>query len=225
MGYKYILLDADNTLFDFTLAERIALHEVFALQGVELTDEQHHAYHLINDALWKALERGETTREKLKTQRFAEFLDYLDSDIKQTPAEIADGYVKLLAKQQHLIDGANELCEYLYGKYKLYIITNGISFVQHSRFDTSPISGYFERIFISDEMGTAKPERAFFDKVEEYIGSDDVSEYLVIGDSLSSDIQGAVNFGCDSVWVSSDGKSDERPTYTVKDLNAICDIL
>lgn len=222
--YKYILFDADNTLFDFNLAEREAVFATFAEIGIELTAEQIEVYHGINDALWKKLERGETTRDKLKVQRFAEFVDYLGAS-ECDPSGLAGRYVFNLAEQSPLIDGAYELCEELSKKYPLYIITNGITFVQRTRFAKSPIRVFFKGIFISEEMGTTKPEAAYFETVAQAVGESDPSQYLVIGDSLSSDISGAVNFGCDSIWISPDGAEDSRPTYTVRELAQIRNIL
>lgn len=221
--YKYILFDADNTLFDFNLSEQKALYATFMESGIELSAEQNEVYHGINDALWKKLERGETTRDKLKVQRFAEFVDYLGAELD--PAELAKRYVLNLSEQSYLIDGAYELCEELSEKYPLYIITNGITFIQKKRFAKSPISVFFEGIFISEEMGHTKPEAAYFQAAARAIGEDDPSQYLVIGDSLTSDIAGAVNFGCDSIWITPDGAGDARPTYTVRELSEIRSIL
>lgn len=222
--YKYILFDADNTLFDFNLSEKEALCATFREFGIELSADQNDVYHAINDALWKKLERGETTREKLKVQRFAEFADYLGKATLD-PAELSGRYVLNLAKQSYLIDGAYELCRELSKEYPLYIITNGITYIQKKRFAASLISAFFKGIFISEEMGHTKPEAAYFTSVARSIGDADASRYLVIGDSLTSDISGAVNFGCDSIWISPEGASDARPTYTVKELSEIRSIL
>lgn len=223
--YKYILSDADNTLFDFDLAEHEALSETMKKFGVCLSETEHAAYHEINDGLWKKLERGEITREKLKIVRFSEFSDFLGRGIEASPEELAQEYVKNLALQSQLVPGALEFCRNTSAKYPLYLITNGITHVQRSRLAGSPIADYFTGVFISEEMGCAKPDVTFFKKVQESIGDVDLSSYLVIGDSLSSDIQGAVNFGCDSVWISKSGKSDPRPTYTVKELSEISEII
>lgn len=223
--YKYILFDADNTLYDFDLAEHDALSATMGSFGVSLSEVEHAVYHDINDNLWKMLERGETTRDELKTRRFKEFSDYLGRSVTATPEDMAKEYVNNLAKQCQLIPGAEQLCRDLHGKYRLSLVTNGLTYVQRSRISLSPISQYFDDVFISEEMGVAKPDVTFFEKVRDAIGDGDVSAYLVIGDSLSSDIQGAVNFGCDSIWINRHGNSDLRPTYTVTELSEIYNII
>ena len=222
--YKYLLFDADNTLFDFDRSEKQALAETFAGFGAAISEAEIEAYHRINDALWKKLERGETTREKLKVQRFAEFIEYLGaSEIDAFAAAAA--YVERLSEQCFLIDGALGLCEHLSRKYPLYLITNGITTVQKKRFAKSPIKKFFKNVYISEEMGATKPDERYFRLVAGDIGDGDPENYLVIGDSLSSDIQGAVNFGCDSVWIAPEGKTDPRPTYTVRGFSEIYEIL
>ena len=223
-GYKYLLFDADNTIFDFNRSEHDALALTFASFGIELTEDQHEVYHVINDALWKQLEKGEVSRESLKILRFARFIEYLavgDLDCKA----IAATYVEMLSRQSYLIDGAFDVCEKLARSYPLYLITNGITTVQKRRFDASPIKKLFSDIFISEEMGVAKPSAEYFRKVSKAVGDDDVRRYLVIGDSLSSDIKGAVNFGCDSIWITPEGSESPLPTYTVNSLSGIFEIL
>ena len=222
--YKYLLFDADNTIFDFNRSEREALALTFSSFGIELNDKQHTVYHDINDALWKKLEKCEVTRERLKILRFAQFTEYLGRE-ELMPEEIASVYVDMLSRQSFLIDGALEVCRELSESFPLYLITNGITSVQRRRFGASPVKAYFKDIFISEEMGVAKPALEYFLKVSDLIGDSDRSHYLVIGDSLSSDIKGAVNFGCDSVWIAPEGSVSDLPTYTVNSLSKIRDIL
>lgn len=222
MGYKYILFDADNTLFDFDRSEYEALDLVMREYGIEIDEKQHEVYHEINDRLWKMLEVGEIEREKLKTERFVRFFEYLGIEMPDTAENVAHNYVEKLSLQNFLLPGAEEVCRELSPRYKLYLITNGLTFVQKRRISNSPLKKYFTDFFISEEVGYAKPEKAFFEYVSDSIGDSDKSDYIVVGDSLTSDIQGAVNFGVDSVWICPGGLKDDRPTYTV---NTVSDIL
>lgn len=225
MKYKYILFDADNTLYDFDKSESEALSLTMKGYGIKITPEQNSVYHEINDRLWKMLERGEVSRAELKTRRFAEFLEFLGAESADTPENVANSYVGNLALQTYPVEGADDVCRILSEKYPLYLITNGLSFVQRSRISRSPLSKYFTGVFISEEMGCSKPDLSFFTQVAEAVGDSDARNYIVIGDSLSSDIQGAVNFGSDSVWINRTGANDPRPTYTVTDLTDILGIL
>lgn len=226
MPYRIALFDADNTLLDFTLAEHEALCACLAMRELPTDEGTVSTYSAINDSHWKKLERGLTTRERLRVERFAEFFAVMGCD--GDPARMADDYVAALSRQHHLIEGALELVQSLHGKCDLYIITNGITTVQKSRFGGCVLAPYFSKCFISEEMGCAKPEKRFFDLVAESIPDFDPAQALVIGDSLSSDIQGGINAGLDTCWYNPAGKAAPDGmdiTYTVRSLGEIEGIL
>jgi HAD superfamily hydrolase (TIGR01549 family) len=107
-------------------------------------------------------------------------------------------------------------------RYHLAVVTNGLSEVQRPRLKASAISGLIEKVFISEEIGAAKPEPAFFDAVFREIGVPAKSEVLIIGDSLNADMQGGINCGIDTCWYNPDGKSTDLPiTYQVQHLQDI----
>jgi len=221
--YKYLLFDADNTLLDFDAAEAQALRETLSLCPLGFSDEIHRRYHDINDQQWKKLERGETTREKLRIDRFALLYDEFGMDGELYSRETAYLYTERLSQQGQLIDGAEDVLSELSKRYECYIVTNGITEVQRSRMAKTPLEKYIKHSFISQEMGCAKPSPVFFEKVIEYIGDSDKSSYLVIGDSLTSDISGAHNFGIDSVYLSE--KESDMPTYRINNLYELYSIL
>lgn len=226
MPYRIALFDADNTLLDFTKAEHNALCACLAKRGLPHDGETVKRYSAINDGHWKRLELGETTRERLKVERFADFFAFLGHD--GDPAAMARDYEATLGMQTDVLDGALELIRTLYGKCELYIITNGLTAVQKSRFGGCVLAPYFDRSFISEQMGCAKPEKRFFDLVAAEIPDFDPKEALVIGDSLSSDILGGINAGLHTCWYNPAGKTAPegmKITYTVKTLSEIAPII
>ena len=224
--YDIILFDADGTLYDFDQSEANALSEVLDVCGLPKDAETIELYHRINDAEWKALERGETTRDVLKIARFEKLKAALSERgvvTERTAPEMCEMYVEHLSQQCILFPESEPVCRTLSERAKLYIITNGITHVQLGRFARSPITGYFEDMFISEAMGAVKPERRYFELVFNAIGisAEEARERtLVVGDSLTSDIAGAVGFGIDSCWYNPKGNDagDIRPTYTIKSL-------
>jgi 2-haloacid dehalogenase len=225
--YTTILFDADDTLFDFKRAEHEAVKDVLALVGLPDTDEIISKYSEINKGYWKMLERGEITKKDLFVARWKSFLDFYgltDADAKM----IANHYLTMLSQKCYLLNGAEELCEKLCGKFRLFIVTNGYAVVQHGRFDKSPIRKYFEDMFISEEMGAEKPTKAYFDAVFSRIPDFDPEKSVIIGDSLSSDIKGGINAGIDTCWYNPEGKNAPEGmniTYTVSKLSEIEDIV
>ena len=226
MAYSIALFDADNTLLDFSRAEHDALCSCLTSRGLPTDEDTVALYSAINDVHWKRLERGETTRDRLKVERFSDFFHAVGYG--GDPTIMADDYVSALSCQSHLLDGALELIRSLHGQCRLYIVTNGITSVQKNRFGRCSLAPYFDRCFISEEMGSAKPEKRFFDMVAAMIPHFDPKQAIVIGDSLSSDIRGGINAGLDTCWFNPAGKSapaDMAITYTVSCLQEIRNII
>lgn len=226
MKYTTILFDADNTLLDFDAAEHEAITSVLRLYGLPHDDSVIAEYSRINLGFWKMLERGEITKDELKYLRFEAFCEHFGFNIDAR--EMATAYMNALSKQNPLIDGAIEICERLFGKCRLYIITNGIKFIQEGRFSTSPLMKYFDGTFISETVGYEKPSVEYFEAVERAIPDFDRTKTLVVGDSLTSDIKGGINYGLDTCWFNPKGKAhplDMDITYEIKSLDEIFDIV
>ena len=226
MKYEFLLFDADHTLFDFIKSEYLALKSALETLGCPNDDSVIERYSVINVKYWKMLERGEIDKISLKLARFVEFgREYGFEDKAEA---LSDLYMENLAHESHLFDGAPEMIERLSKKYRLFIITNGVKSTQDGRFSVSPITKYFEKIFISELIGAEKPSKVFFDAVEASIEGYERSRALVIGDSLSSDIKGPINAGIDSCWFnphSKEAPKDWNITYTVKSFDEILDLL
>ena len=122
-----------------------------------------------------------------------------------------------------MIPGALDFLEAIKDRPKS-IITNGIAKTQHGRFDRTNTNKYFDHIFISEEIGYQKPDKAFFDFVLNKIKRS-ANECLVIGDSEKSDIQGAANANMDSVFISFDNKKSEKATYNVSSFGELLQLL
>ncbi len=213
--YTTLLFDNDNTLMDFYAAEDRAIKAACAAFGVEPSDENARLYSKINDSFWKRLEKGEIDRSEIKEGRFRVFCETLSLDVDYR--EMAAFYFEELANGNMLLDGAEELCKRLAPHYDMHLITNGSTYIQKKRLATSPITKYFGKIFISEEMGVTKPDAAFFDAVIREIPEKDKSRICIIGDSMSSDIQGGINAGIDTCFFNRAGDGRKHgPTYEVK---------
>lgn len=226
MKYATLLFDADHTLFDFKTSEYFALKEALYTLGLQNTDAHIERYSEINVKYWKMLERGEIDKKSLMLARFVEF--GREFGFEDKAEELSKLYMSNLAHEAHLFEGALELIEALAKKYRLFIITNGVKHTQDGRFALSPITKYFEKIFISEVVGAEKPSLDFFDAVAKGIEGYDPARALVIGDSLSSDIKGAINAGIGSCWYNPERKVAPEGwdiTYTVSSYDEILNIL
>lgn len=213
MRYQYLLIDNDNTIMDFGAAEAKALRETLANAGLPTDDATCEVYSRINDALWKALERGETTQPKLKVERFRQLLDYLgrtDAD----PAALGEAYAQNLGNHADLLPGAAEFIRSLHGKIRIALVSNGVSAIQRSRLAKCPLTPLFDAIVISEEAGVAKPDPRLLEIALEQLGCTDKSQAVMMGDSLTADIAAANNAGMDSIFFSPKGRTSDAATYT-----------
>ncbi len=196
--FQTLLLDADNTLFDFTAGERIALETAFLQHGCPLTEDIYKNYERINVDLWKKYEQGLMDRRTVIYSRFG--LLFQEIGIKIDGVAFEDVYQELLGQQHILLPNAQEVIDYLHVKYKLYIVTNGVTATQMRRLKDSGLDRYMEGIFVSEATGYQKPMKEFFDYCFERIPGFEAEKSLIIGDSLSSDIKGGNNAGIMTCW-------------------------
>ena len=233
MRYDILLWDVDGTLMNFKRAEAKALSQSLEEVGVEPTDELIDEYSRINIPYWKRLETGELTKEEVLLGRFVEFFDKMGLE--------AEAESFLMSYEEHLghiwfiQDNSLELCKKLRAEgIRQYVVTNGWVFVQETKLRESGFDQIMDGSFISDEFGVPKPKRAFFEVCFEQIfgtktpSPSELSRVLIIGDSLSSDMQGGINAGIDRCWYrpSSEVNTEGIPVdYEIEDLWQIWDIL
>ena len=223
---RNVLFDLDDTLFDFHKAEKIALTKTLVHFGIDPTEETLALYSTINAAHWKRLELGEISREEVKVGRYRELFKTIG--VECDPVKATAYYESMLAIGHYFMPGAPELLEELYRKYRLYIVSNGTAKVQEGRIGSSGITKYMDGIFISQILGANKPDKQFFDICFAEIPDFSLSETVIIGDSLSSDIKGGINAGIITVWFNPKGRendSDIKPDYTIKELSEVPGLL
>lgn len=215
--YEYLLFDIDNTLMDFSAGEKAALFQTMEERNIPFGAQEHLKYLEINKAAWAKFEEGLLDSKAVQRVRFEEFMLHLGRDAVEAQA-VNDHYVENLGKQAILMDGAMDMLQRVASRYKLAVVTNGLHLVQRARLERSGFLPLLSGVFVSQEMGVQKPEKAYFDRVLTELGESDREKYLVIGDSLSADIQGGINAGIDTCWFRPAGaqpREDIQPTYTV----------
>ncbi len=222
MRYEFILFDADGTLLDFHRSEAEAVKETMLMHGIEPLDENVRLYSGINDSLWKKLERGEIEKNVLIYHRFELLAEALGVtvDFKQMSRD----YENALSTKGYLIDGAEKMCQSLYGRAKMYIVTNGLEKVQRERQARCGIAKYFDGLFISGVIGIEKPSVGFFEYVKDHVDGFDKNRAIIVGDSLSSDMKGGINFGIDTCWYNPQGKpcpEDMSLTYVAESFDEV----
>lgn len=223
MPFKAVLIDIDDTLFDFRASSYDALVATFGAYGVSFDERDMQAYEIYNDELWRAYERGEVEKAALFVERFR--LYFLERGLDLDPAAVNEMYLHQLGFGAHLMPHAKELLQWLHGRYKVFVVTNGDTDTQRSRIRLSGVGQYFDEVFISEQLGCRKPEAVFFDKVFAAIGEEYRTCSLLVGDSLSSDMQGGRNAGLPTCFYGDVKKADGRCDYVITDLLQLPEIL
>lgn len=227
MKYKLLIIDADDTLYDFSKAEKYALVNAMNDLKIDVNEEYHvPLYREINIAIWEEFERGEITQQVLKVERFRRFLEAANMNYDAKAFSIS--FMDHLADAEIYLEGAVELVQRLSKKYRMVIVTNGLTRVQKYRVRQAVIAPYFERVIISEEIGYAKPDPMIFVEGLKGVELPPKPEMVMIGDTFNSDIMAGINYGIDTIWMNQKGKkntSKYSPTYEVHSLEELESIL
>lgn len=199
MRYDILLLDADETLLDYRRSAQECLEATCKRHRIPYGDHTLALYHEINDQLWKALERGELGRERLRYLRFALLGERLGVPVDS--AACNRDYIAAMRESGYLLPGALTVCQELSRKYPLYLVTNGSTETQHSRIARSGLQPYLSGVFVSQEVGAQKPSPLFFQRVFQANGNPNPRRVLMIGDSPTSDMAGGKGAGTDTCWL------------------------
>ena len=226
--YKYLLWDIDGTIINFELAERAAIRSLFKRFKLgDCSDEMLMYYSQINKRYWQLMESGKIKKDKMLVERFIEFFSNkgINADIA---AEFNKEYQIALCDTIVFNDDAIDIIKHQKKTCKIIIVTNGTEVVQEKKLERSGLNDIVDNVFISELVGFEKPNIKFFEKVILEVGIKDLKEALIIGDSLTSDIQGGHNIGIDTCWYNPKNEENTtllNPTYTIRNLHELENII
>ncbi len=222
-----IFWDVDNTLLDFNYSMRNALKQCFRAVNVKVTEAMIDRYAVINEGWWKRLERGEVTKEQLLNGRFVDF--FSEYGLEELDVEkFRKDFQRNLGNIYSYLDDSLTICKALQTKFKQYVVTNGVASTQRSKLGLSGFADVMQELFISEEVGHNKPDKEFFAYCLEHVEEKDLSKILIVGDSLTSDIQGGNSVGIQTCWYNPKEKPLQEGfsvDYEINDLHQIYDIL
>lgn len=225
---KVVLWDVDGTLLNFAAAEKAAIRKCFEMHELgECTDEMLAQYSEINHKYWKMLERGEMTKPEILVGRFVEFFEKQGLDVGAAPAFNEDYQIQL-GDTVCFEDNALEVILALKEQVKQYAVTNGTKVAQKRKLANSGLDQHLDAVFISEDVGIEKPMQGFFDAVWAGIGEYPKDEVIIIGDSLTSDMQGGVNAGILTCWYNPKGAENTsglKLDYEIRNLAQVLDVV
>ena len=227
--YRHLFFDLDRTLWDYENNASEALNEIYHAYNLVTIFAGFSNFHLTftkhNNDLWKEYREGKVHKDILRTLRFERTLLDYESINPSLAIELNNDFLEISPRKPHLIPGAIQLLEYLIKmRYNLYIITNGFTKIQLLKMETSGLTGYFDKIFTSENTRSNKPQRAIFEHAVTSVNARKLQS-IMIGDDLETDIIGARNFGIDQVYFNPEGIShNEKITYEISELTELLKI-
>ncbi|MBQ2062629.1 MAG: YjjG family noncanonical pyrimidine nucleotidase [Oscillospiraceae bacterium] len=225
---KTVLWDVDGTLLDFDAAQRAALIKLFAEFHLgACTEEMLARYSVINVGFWQRLERCEMTKPQVLLGRFEQFFSEYGIDT-QIVREFNDRYQLTLGDTIVYHDDSLNIVKALRGKVKQYVVSNGTITAQTKKLERSKLGKLMDGVFLSEKIGVEKPNIGFFEQVFSVIRPEDLSTVMIVGDSLTSDIQGGMNAGIKTCWYNPGMKpvpENYRIDYVISDLHELVTLL
>ena len=221
-----VLLDIDNTLIDFNECARHSIIKIFNDFNLPYCNNIFETFIRENIKIWKRLENGEITKTYLRANRWNIILEKLN--IVFDGSLIEELFEKSIAESAYEVQGAKELLEYLSKKHQLCVVSNGFRAVQENRLNISGFRKYFNKMFFSEDIGISKPQKEFFDYCFNSLNNPPKEDVILIGDSLSADILGGINYNIKTIWFNKNNETcpdNIKPTYIVRALTEIEDII
>ena len=200
----HLLIDLDDTLWDFRRNSRIAMQEIYNDYELNKFYDSFESFYSVymakNHQLWEQYSKGEITKDFLSLERFLYPLRIVGNEDVELAKKLGEDFLYRTTMQTNLVDGAIDLLEYLKSKgYILSIISNGFVEVQYTKLNRSGLLPYFDYVFLSEEIGYQKPDIRFFNAVLEKLRINP-TDCIVIGDNLQTDIEGAQNANIKAIF-------------------------
>lgn len=232
--YRCLIFDADHTILDYKEDEKNAFSRLFSALRIPFDEGMLTRAHVLSEEAWTEAGLYDVQDERISREYHKLYRSHVRHLFSRLFAEYgvaadvqtaAEGFLSELEGASAPAFGAEETLAALSKKYRLFVATNGLIAIQRGRL--SRLNKYFERLFISEEIGHIKPHAPFFEDILKKTGAKK-EECLMIGDSLSSDIRGAIDFGMDGCWfnrLQSPNPTDLRPKYEISDLKELLSFL
>ena len=214
-----IFFDLDHTLWDFEKNSALAFEKIFEKHQLDLNLEEFLLHYIpTNLKYWKLYRDEKISQEDLRYHRLKEVFDLMNKEVVDEMIHLlSHEYIHYLPQFNYLYEGAWEILDYLFPKYKLHIITNGFQTVQAGKLKNSNIEHFFQTITNSEMAGVKKPNPLIFEYALKKANATK-SKSIMIGDSLEADIEGAINVGLDAIFFNEFNVSVDEKIYQVNHL-------
>lgn len=224
-NYKTLMFDLDETIFDFKTSEKKAIIKTMKDFNIKISDEDTLYFSKINDDLFNMFSQGIIKKRiTFQEKRIEEFATYLNKNVDK--CEGNKKYIKYLEESSDIFKDSVRVLQTLKNKYRIVAVTNGMHSVQIERLKNAGLYDYFSAIYVSSKIGYHKPDINFFKEVFKKEQNNNLDDYLIIGDSQTSDMQGGINASIDTCFLNRNNKKSSMIyTYEIKNLEELLKVL
>lgn len=228
--YCTVFFDLDHTLWDYetnscsTLTE---LHKAYTLHEKGIPDVQLFLdqFRTVNNELWDLFDTGRIASDIIRKERFRRILGHFGIEDDKLDYNLSTDYLDQCPRKGQLMPYATEVLDYLSGRYRLTVITNGFDEIQHLKLTAGNLHGYFDHIITSQKAGHRKPAREIFEYALQH-NDTQCHEAIMIGDNLITDIGGARGANIDAVFFNSERRiHNESLDFEINSLLELKNIL
>lgn len=229
-AYRHLFFDLDHTLWDFDKNAEETLYQLYGEYklkelGISSPDAFIENYTRNNHKLWAQYHTGIITKDELRHQRFRITFTEMGLNPNDIPKNFEEDYVRICPTKTNLFPGVHETLSYLQTDYILHLITNGFKESTEVKVNNSNISHYFSEIIISEDVGHNKPSPLIFDYAIKRANTQ-ITQSLMIGDSLEADMTGALNVGMHCCFFNPYKVTHQYPVnYEIHQLNQLTEFL
>lgn len=236
--YKVLLFDLDDTLIDNLENTRYAYTKMIESIGIKYSEDGLKKWYEIDKNFWQdwqdglieipshlKCETGKKSKEFLDWLRAQRVLIYFDNQISLDEAiKLNNLFINSLTSVVLECDGAYDLLKYLKDKYYIIIATNGPEIAAKDKLLKINCLNLVNQVLSTEMFGYMKPKKEFFEVIQKLLNNYNNEEYLIIGDSLKSDVGFAMNCGFDSCWYNKNNEElpiQYKPTIVIKKLKEL----
>jgi len=106
--------------------------------------------------------------------------------------------------------------------FSLAILTNGAPELQWSKVHRSGLEELFDSVTVSGDYGIGKPKKEIFEVV--FSKHPEAQGFVMIGNSLTSDIRGARNAGIPCIWYEQGDEPKDVPVKADAVIRSLADL-
>lgn len=107
--------------------------------------------------------------------------------------------------------------------HSMALVTNGAACLQREKLAASGLSGHFEVVVVSADLGVAKPDPSVFEHALLELGAH-ADLAVMVGDSIPKDVDGALAAGLSAVWVNRNGSAPATPRDDLVEISTLSDL-